>query len=101
MRDKSITVRRKQRFLISHSMRPGSITFKLNRFPFHVLASNESKEMDLPWLVNNIIGHNRVCSNRSIGPTCVSAECVFMCTCLWRCASAKPLRLKAAFIKSN
>lgn len=37
------------------------------RFPFHVLASNESIEMDLPWLVNNIITHNRVCSNRSIG----------------------------------
>lgn len=52
------------------------------RFPFHVLASNESKEIDLPWLVNNIIAHNRVWSNRSIGPTWVSAECVCMCTCL-------------------
>lgn len=38
-----------------------------SRFPFHVLASNESIEMDLAWLVNNIITHNRVCSNRSIG----------------------------------
>lgn len=38
-----------------------------SRFPFLVLASNESIEMDLPWLVNNIITHNRVCSNRSIG----------------------------------
>ena len=88
MWDKSITASRKQRFPISHSALTGGITFKLNRFPLLVLASNESKEMDLPWLVNNIIAHNRVCSNRSIGPTWGS-----VCACVRVCGGVRPQSL--------